>query len=83
MDFIEAGENWFKLVDAVKNAGLWAVELLISLTVFVGELDGKFEMRTVKTSVSIDRTAASAKDTGEDGPSRRKKGHASAARGFL
>lgn len=49
-------------VDAVKNTRLWAVELLIPLAVLFRELNSEFEVRAMKTRVSVDRPAAGPED---------------------
>jgi hypothetical protein len=47
-------------VDAIKHPRLRAVELLISLAIFISELDGEFEVRAMKARVSTDLAAAAA-----------------------
>ena len=52
----------YGLRDAVEDAGLRAVEFLIPLTVNFRELNHEFEVRTMKTCVSIDLPTAAPED---------------------
>ena len=50
------------LRDAVEDAGLRAVEFLVPLAVFFRELNHEFEVRAMKTCVSLDLPVADRED---------------------
>ena len=66
-------------VDAFEEAGLWAVELLIPLTVFFRELDHQFNVRAMKACVGRDITVAAPKDALQVRYAPGKKSNTSAA----
>ena len=44
--------------DAVEDAGLWAVEFLVSLAVLFGEIDHQFEVRAMQAGERLDVSTA-------------------------
>ncbi len=67
------------LVDAFEDPGLWAVKLLVTLTVFFPELNNKFKVRAMEACVSQDISTAAPKDLLQERFARGKKSAAAAA----
>ncbi len=52
----------YRFVNAFEDTGLWAVELLVTLTVFFRKLNHKFKVRAMEACVSRDFPTAAPKD---------------------